>query len=52
MFRFDLIVMVKLPADYLKLLYETIIDVHDEAEQKVSEEGRSYSVSYTKNEVT
>ncbi|XWS20740.1 hypothetical protein CRYUN_Cryun31cG0128700 [Craigia yunnanensis] len=48
--RFDMSVMDKLPADYLKLLYETILDVHDEAQQKVSEEGRSYSVSYTKNE--
>ncbi|XWS20737.1 hypothetical protein CRYUN_Cryun31cG0128200 [Craigia yunnanensis] len=30
---------------------ETILDVHNEAQQKVSEEGRSYSVSYTKNEL-
>ncbi|XVF57035.1 hypothetical protein PTKIN_Ptkin06aG0170600 [Pterospermum kingtungense] len=48
--RFDMSAKDKLPSDYLKLLYQTILDIHDEAEEKVSKEERSYSVSYTKNE--
>lgn len=48
--RFDVGVMDKLPTDNFKLVYETILKFHDEAEEKVRKEGRSYGVFYTKNE--
>ncbi|KAK8273460.1 hypothetical protein V6Z12_D10G005700 [Gossypium hirsutum] len=49
--RFDISVIDELPTDYLKLLYETTLNVHNEIEDKVGKEGRSYAVSYTKNEL-
>ncbi|KAK6247385.1 hypothetical protein QUC31_018950 [Theobroma cacao] len=48
--RFDISAMDELTANYQKILYETILDVHDEVENQVRKEGRSYSVSYTKDE--
>ncbi|XP_021278901.1 probable terpene synthase 6 [Herrania umbratica] len=48
--RFDIRAMDELTANYQKILYETIIAVHDEAENQVHREGRSYSVSYTRDE--
>ncbi|KAH1048781.1 hypothetical protein J1N35_039565 [Gossypium stocksii] len=49
--RFDIGAVDKLPTDYLKFLYETILNVHNKIEDKVRKEGRSYAVSYTKNEL-
>ncbi|KAK8569638.1 hypothetical protein V6N13_046687 [Hibiscus sabdariffa] len=48
--RFDISAMDKLPADYLKLVYKTILDVHDEVEEMVREEGRSFAVDYVRKE--
>ncbi|XVF08857.1 hypothetical protein REPUB_Repub07fG0040200 [Reevesia pubescens] len=42
--------MDELPADYLKNIYETILNVHDDAENYARNEGRSYSISYAKDE--
>ncbi|OMO90643.1 hypothetical protein CCACVL1_07328 [Corchorus capsularis] len=48
--RFEIVPMDELPAD-LKPMFETLLNVHDEVEDQVREEGRSYSVCYTKDEV-
>ncbi|GMJ06426.1 sesterterpene synthase 2, terpene synthase 19 [Hibiscus trionum] len=50
--RFDISAMDKLPADYLKLVYKTILDVHDEVEEMVRKEGRSFAVDYVRREFT
>ncbi|XP_016717440.1 vetispiradiene synthase 3 [Gossypium hirsutum] len=48
--RFDIGVIDELPTNYLKLVYETIFNIHNEAEDKMRKEGRSYAISYTINE--
>ncbi|KAK8473951.1 hypothetical protein V6N11_008386 [Hibiscus sabdariffa] len=48
--RFDISAMDKLPADYLKLAYKTILDVYDDVEEMVREEGRSFAVDYARKE--
>ncbi|MBA0819961.1 hypothetical protein Gohar_021438, partial [Gossypium harknessii] len=48
--RFDIGVIDELPTNYLKLVYETILNIHNEAEDKMRKEGRSYAISYTINE--
>ncbi|XVF69194.1 hypothetical protein PTKIN_Ptkin11bG0060900 [Pterospermum kingtungense] len=48
--RFDISAMDDLPADYLKTIYEIILYVHDESENKIRKEGRSFSISYAKTE--
>ncbi|GMJ06428.1 terpene synthase 18, sesterterpene synthase 1 [Hibiscus trionum] len=50
--RFDISAMDKLPVDYLKRVYKTILDVHDEVEEMVRKEGRSFAVDYVRNEFT
>ncbi|XVF77892.1 hypothetical protein PTKIN_Ptkin14bG0084100 [Pterospermum kingtungense] len=50
MLRFDITAMDELPADYQKILYEIMLNVHDEVENQVRKEGRSFSVSYAENE--
>ncbi|GMJ06425.1 sesterterpene synthase 2, terpene synthase 19 [Hibiscus trionum] len=50
--RFDISAMDKLPAGYLKLVYKTILDVHDEVEEMVRDEGRSFAVDYVRKEFT
>ncbi|XVF70537.1 hypothetical protein PTKIN_Ptkin11bG0169400 [Pterospermum kingtungense] len=52
MYRYDIKGMDELPRDYLKSLYETIINISDEIEKDVmSKGGKHFSVSYTKEEV-
>lgn len=52
MFRYDIKAMDELPGDYLKSLYETILNISDEIEEDViSKGGKSFSVSYNKEEV-
>ncbi|TYI59044.1 hypothetical protein E1A91_D10G005800v1 [Gossypium mustelinum] len=48
--RFDIGVIDELPTNYLKIVYETILNIHNEAEDKMRKEGRSYAISYTINE--
>ncbi|KAK5791931.1 hypothetical protein PVK06_033044 [Gossypium arboreum] len=48
--RFDIGIMDELPTNYLKLVYETILNIHNEAEDKMRKEGRSYAISYAINE--
>ncbi|XVF70539.1 hypothetical protein PTKIN_Ptkin11bG0169600 [Pterospermum kingtungense] len=44
--------MDELPGDYLKCLYENILNISDEIEEEVmSKQGKSFSFSYTKEEV-
>ncbi|KAK8643624.1 hypothetical protein V6N13_012910 [Hibiscus sabdariffa] len=50
--RFDIAAMDKLPSDYLKLVYQVILDAHDEAEEKVRNEGRSFAAFYARKEFT
>ncbi|XVF70538.1 hypothetical protein PTKIN_Ptkin11bG0169500 [Pterospermum kingtungense] len=50
--RYDIKCMDELPGDYLKSLYETIINISNEIEEDVmSKGGKPFSVSYTKEEV-
>ncbi|XVF19703.1 hypothetical protein REPUB_Repub11eG0133500 [Reevesia pubescens] len=49
--RFDISAMDELPVDYLKCLYEAILNISDEVGEEVSKEGRSFSFSYTKEEL-
>ncbi|XP_039043990.1 probable terpene synthase 6 [Hibiscus syriacus] len=48
--RFDISAMDQLPTDHLKLVYECVLKVLDEVEKQVRKEGRSYAVSYIRNE--
>ncbi|TYI04270.1 hypothetical protein ES332_A10G005500v1 [Gossypium tomentosum] len=48
--RFDIDAIDDLPTNYLKLVYETILNIHNQVKDKVEKEGRSYAVSYTINE--
>ncbi|KAK8521190.1 hypothetical protein V6N12_005101 [Hibiscus sabdariffa] len=50
--RFDISAMDKLPAHYLKLVYKTVLDVHDDVEEMVRNEGRSFAVDYVRKEFT
>ncbi|XVF83186.1 hypothetical protein PTKIN_Ptkin16aG0113800 [Pterospermum kingtungense] len=49
--RFDIRAMDELPAEYLKILYDFVLSLHDEAENKVRNEGRTHSVSYARDEL-
>ncbi|XVF78077.1 hypothetical protein PTKIN_Ptkin14bG0099500 [Pterospermum kingtungense] len=48
--RLDISDLDELPADYQKIMYEIFIQVHDEVENQVQNEGRPYGISYTKDE--
>ncbi|GLT56608.1 hypothetical protein SLA2020_296390 [Shorea laevis] len=48
--RWDRSALDQLPTDPLKALYKAILDTHEEAEREVSNEGRSFAISYTKEE--
>ncbi|GMI90077.1 terpene synthase 18, sesterterpene synthase 1 [Hibiscus trionum] len=50
--RYDIAAMDKLQSDYLKLVYEVILAAHDEVEEKLRNEGRSFAVSYARKEFT
>ncbi|XWS27612.1 hypothetical protein CRYUN_Cryun26dG0131700 [Craigia yunnanensis] len=49
--RWDISAVDQLPADYLKILYGALLNVYDEVDRMVSKEGRSYSMSFTKDEL-
>ncbi|XVF46928.1 hypothetical protein PTKIN_Ptkin03bG0067600 [Pterospermum kingtungense] len=49
--RFDMSGMDEIPVDYLKNLYETVLNISDEVEQELSKEGRSFTVPYCKGVV-
>ncbi|KAK5791932.1 probable terpene synthase 6 [Gossypium arboreum] len=48
--RFNIDAMDELPTNYLKLVYKTILNIHNQVEDKVKKERRSYAVSYLINE--
>ncbi|GLT91550.1 hypothetical protein SLE2022_094330 [Rubroshorea leprosula] len=50
MLRWDRSALDQLPTDPLKALYKAILDTHEEAEKEVAKEGRSFAVTYTKEE--
>ncbi|KAK8479393.1 hypothetical protein V6N13_039268 [Hibiscus sabdariffa] len=49
--RYSKDAMDELQGDYLKSIYEIVLNISDEVEEQVSKEGRPFSVSYTKAEV-
>ncbi|XVF46927.1 hypothetical protein PTKIN_Ptkin03bG0067500 [Pterospermum kingtungense] len=49
--RFDMSGMDEIPMDYLKSIYETVLNISGEVEQELSKEGRSFTVPYCKGEV-
>ena len=49
-FRWDISAMDLLP-EYMKLIYQSVLDIFDEMEAKIAKEGRSYCVHYAKEEV-
>ncbi|XWS28559.1 hypothetical protein CRYUN_Cryun25bG0080500 [Craigia yunnanensis] len=49
--RYDISAMDELPGDYLKSLYETVLNISDEVEEDVSKEERSFCVSCIKESV-
>lgn len=38
--------------DYMKIIYTSILNLFDELDNEVADEGRSYSVTYTKETVS
>ncbi|PPS00630.1 hypothetical protein GOBAR_AA20042 [Gossypium barbadense] len=48
--RFDIDAIDELLTNYLKLAYKTILNIHNQVEDKVKKERRSYAVSYLINE--
>ncbi|GAB4827226.1 hypothetical protein Ancab_034113 [Ancistrocladus abbreviatus] len=44
----DISAMDNLPTDYLKFLFQLVINVYDEIEKEMSTEGRPYAASYAK----
>ncbi|XVE79238.1 hypothetical protein DITRI_Ditri14bG0041900 [Diplodiscus trichospermus] len=49
--RYDINAMDEVPGDYLKSIYETVLNISDEVAEDVGKEGRSLSVSYANEEV-
>lgn len=50
-FRWDNSTIDVLP-DYMKLIYQALLDVYTEAEEEISKEGRSYCIDYAIEEAS
>lgn len=48
--RWDIKAINELPR-YMRQLYRTILHVHDEMEEELNKSGKSYTISYVKEEV-
>ncbi|KAL4339763.1 hypothetical protein GQ457_08G008410 [Hibiscus cannabinus] len=49
--RWDISALDQLPEDYLKILYGAVLNVYDEVDRMASNDGRCYSMSFTKDEL-
>ncbi|KAE8677366.1 putative Peroxidase superfamily protein [Hibiscus syriacus] len=49
--RWDICALDQLPEDYLKILYGAVLNVYDEVDRMESNNGRCYSMSFTKDEL-
>ncbi|OMO69138.1 hypothetical protein CCACVL1_19650 [Corchorus capsularis] len=49
--RFDIRAKDELPIEYLRTLYEVVMNIFAETEEEMSKRGRAYSVDYTKKEL-
>ncbi|GAB4827235.1 hypothetical protein Ancab_034122 [Ancistrocladus abbreviatus] len=47
----DISAIENLPTDYLKFLFQLVINVYDEIEKEMSTEGRPYAASYAKERI-